>query len=75
MAYNNNKRKKFCRTIIVEDNNINRAISTLKHMVAPILKELKQRKYFEKPAEKRRRKAKESARKVRKRMRMLEEQW
>lgn len=74
MAYNN-KRKKFSGTIIVEDNNINRAISILKHMVAPMLKELKQRKYFEKPAEKRRRKKKESERKMRKRIRLLEEQW
>ena len=75
MAWNNVKKKKFGRTIIVEDNNVNRAISTLKHVVAPILKELKQRRYFEKPAEKRRRKAKESARKFRKKIRLMDEEW
>ena len=75
MAYYNKKRKQLGRTIIVEDNNINRAISALKHISAPIIKELKQKRYFEKPAEKRRRKAKESARKLRKKLRLMEEQW
>ena len=75
MAYYNKKRKQLGRTIIVEDNNINRAISALKHISAPIIKELKQQRYFEKPDEKRRRKAKESARKLRKKLRLMEEQW
>lgn len=75
MAYYNNKRKPMGRKIIVEDNNVNRAISTLKHVMAPVLKELKQRKYYEKPSEKRRRKEKEAARKLRKRLRMMEDQW
>jgi len=74
MAWNN-KKKRMGRTIIVEDNNVNRAISSLKHMMAPILKELKQRKYYEKPSEKRRRKQKEAARKLRKKLRMMEDQW
>ena len=51
MAWNNRK-KRMGRTIIVEDNNVNRAISALKHVMAPVLKELKQRKYYEKPSEK-----------------------
>lgn len=75
MAYNNTKRKKFSSTIIVEDNNVNRAISALKHLVAPMLKELKQKRYFEKPSEKKRRKRKESDRKMRKRIRLLEQDW
>ena len=74
MAWNNKKRK-MGRTIIVEDNNVNRAISALKHVMAPVLKELKQRKYYEKPSEKRRRKQKEAARKLRKKLRMMEDQW
>ena len=74
MAYYN-KSRKFKRTIIVEDNNVNRALSLLKHAMAPVLKELKQRKYYEKPSEKRRRKQKESARKLRKKLRMMEDQW
>lgn len=74
MAWNNRK-KRMGRTIIVEDNNVNRAISALKHVMAPVLKELKQRKYYEKPSEKRRRKQKEAARKLRKKLRMMEDQW
>lgn len=75
MTYYNKKPRKMGRTIIVEDNNVNKAISTLKHVMAPILKELKEKRYYEKPSEKRRRKAKESARKLRKKLRLLEEQW
>jgi small subunit ribosomal protein S21 len=74
MAWNNRK-KRMGRTIIVEDNNVNRAISALKHVMAPVLKELKQRKYYEKPSEKRRRKQKEAARKLRKKLRLMEDQW
>jgi len=73
MAWNNRK-KRMGRTIIVEDNNVNRAISALKHVMAPVLKELKQRKYYEKPSEKRRRKQKEAARKLRKKLRLMEDQ-
>ena len=77
MAYFNKKRlsKGQSRTIIVVDNNINKAISQLKHVVAPILKELKDKRYYEKPAEKRRRKQKESLRNMRKRQRLLDDQW
>ena len=77
MAYFNKKRlsKGQSRTIIVVDNNINKAISQLKHAVAPILKELKDKRYFEKPAEKRRRKQKEALRNMRKRQRLLADQW
>lgn len=77
MAYFNKKRlsKGQSRTIIVVDNNINKAISQMKHVVAPILKELKDKRYYEKPAEKRRRKQKESLRNMRKRQRLLDDQW
>jgi len=75
MAYYFKKKKQLGRTIIVEDNNINKAISALKHIAAPIIKELKAKRYYEKPAEKRRRKQKESARKLRKKLRLLAEQW
>lgn len=77
MAYFNKKRlsKGQSRTITVVDNNINKAISQLKHAVAPILKELKDKRYFEKPAEKRRRKKKETLRNMRKRQRLMADQW
>ena len=39
------------------------------------LKELKDKRYFEKPAEKRRRKKKEALRNMRKRQRLLADQW
>lgn len=77
MAYFNKKRMTSgkSRTIVVVDNNINKAISQLKHAVAPILKELKDKRYFEKPCEKRRRKKKEAIRNMRKRQRLLDDQW
>ena len=77
MAYFNKKRlsKGQSRSIVVVDNNINKAISQLKHAVAPILKELKDKRYFEKPAEKRRRKKKEALRNMRKRQRLMADQW
>lgn len=75
MAYIN---KKFVhgRTIEVNSNDlndVNRAISMLRHMSAPIIKELKTKRYFEKPCQKRRRKEKESLRKTAKRQRILEQ--
>lgn len=52
--------KKSGRTIYVIDNDINRALSRLKHDTAQLMKELKQKRYFETNTEKRRRKLKES---------------
>ena len=76
MTWYNNKRKlPKGRTIIVEDNNLNKAISTLKHIVAPILKEVKEKRYYEKPSEKRRRKQKEAYRKLQKKLRQMNEEW
>ncbi len=62
-------------TIIVDNNNINKAISQLKHMVAPKIKELKDKRYFEKPSEKKRRKGKERIRNLRKAQRLMEQYW
>ena len=73
--YNNKRRLPKGRTIIVEDNNVNKAISTLKHIMAPILKELKEKRYYEKPSEKRRRKQKEAYRKLQKKLRQMNEEW
>jgi len=76
MAYFNKKKSaNKSRTIIVVDNNVNKAISQLKHAVAPILKELKEKRYFEKRSDKRRRKKKEAVRNMRKRQRLLDAQW
>lgn len=71
--YKSNHGKKFSGTIVyVQDNDINRALSMLRHISAPIIKEYKENRYYEKPSEKKRRKLKESIRKQRKRMRMQE---
>ena len=77
MVYFNKKKysKGQSRTSIVVDNNINKAISQLKHAVAPILKELKDKRYYEKPSEKRRRKKKEAVRNLRKKQRLMADLW
>lgn len=76
MAYFNKKKMGGkSTTIIVVDNNLNKAISQMKHAIAPILKELKERRAYEKPSEKRRRKAKEGLRNMRKRQRLMAEKW
>lgn len=62
-------------TIIVINNDINRAISKLRHISAPLIKELKDKRYFEKPCAKRRRKKKEGIANMRKRQRMLKEMY
>lgn len=62
-------------TIIVDNNNINKAISQLKHLAAPKIKELKDKRYFEKPSEKKRRKGKERIRNLRKAQRLMEQNW
>lgn len=50
------------------DNNIEKAIKILKRKIIKegLFKELKQRKYFEKPSERKKRKLKESIKKMRK---------
>ena len=55
----------------VLDNNVDKAIKTLKRKLsrAGLFKELRKRKYFEKPSDSRRRKAKEAQRRVRKKAR------
>ena len=60
-------------TIIVINNDINRAISKLRHISAPLIKELKDKRYFEKPCAKRRRKKKESIANMRKAQRLLKD--
>ena len=76
MAYYNKRKQSGKSTrIIVVDGNLNKAISQLKHAVAPILKELKEKRFYEKPSEKRRRKAKEGLRNMRKKQRLLAERW
>lgn len=73
MAYN--KRGIKSRTIIVDNNDVNRAISVLKHITAPLMKELKEKRYYEKPSDKRRRKSKESRRKVMRTIRQQRAEW
>lgn len=63
------------RTIYVGSNDIidvNKAISRLKHMSGPILKEIKMKRYFEPAGVKRRRKLKESISRTRARRRKAE---
>jgi len=73
--YNKKKAGGKSTTIIVVDNNVEKAISKLKHAIAPIMKELKERRAYEKPSEKKRRKKKEGIRNSRKRQRLMAEQW
>ena len=55
----------------VLDSNVEKAIKTLKRKLsrAGLFKELRKRKYFEKPSDKRRRKQKEAQRRLRKKLR------
>lgn len=57
--------------IKVFDNNIDKALKTLKRKLsrAGLFKELRKRKYYEKPSERRRRKHKEAQRRLRKKLR------
>lgn len=73
MAYN--KRGLKSRTITVYNNDINRAISALKHITAPLMKEIREKRYYEKPSDKKRRKAKESRRKVARNIRQKRLEW
>jgi small subunit ribosomal protein S21 len=55
----------------VEGDNVNRAINQLKRKMANegIYKELKKRRFYEKPSERRKRKSREAERRLRKAMR------
>ena len=57
--------------IKVLDNNLDKALKTLKRKLsrAGLFKELRKRKYYEKPSERRRRKHKEAQRRLRKKLR------
>lgn len=70
MAYYNNRKRTSGTTVYVIDNDINKAISLLRHISAPIIKEYKEKCYYEKPSDKKRRKRKESIRKARRKLRM-----
>lgn len=70
--YKSNKKKINGTTIIVKDNDINRAISMLRHISAPIIKEYKEKQAYEKPSERKRREKKESIRKFKRKLRLQE---
>jgi small subunit ribosomal protein S21 len=55
----------------VIDNNVDKAVKTLKRKLsrAGLFKELRKRKFYEKPSDKRRRKHKEAQRRLRKKIR------
>lgn len=63
-------------TVTVRDGNLEKAMRIFKKKVqkAGVLKELKMRKQFEKPSEKKQRKKKEAVRRWRKLQKKLEEQ-
>lgn len=58
--------------IYVIDNDINKALNRLRHETAPLLKELKMKRFFETNTEKRRRKLKEAVARERIRKRKAE---
>ena len=57
------------RTIYVENNDIERALSRLKHETAQLMKEIKMKRFFESNTEKRRRKMKSAIIKEKQRQR------
>ena len=62
-------------SVIVVNNDVNKAISKLRHISAPLIKELKDKRFYEKPCDKRRRKKKESIANMRKFQRLLSEKF
>lgn len=64
--------KKSGTTIYVYDNDVNRALNQLRHMTAPLMKELKMKRFFEPNTAKRRRKLKEAISREKAKMRKLE---
>jgi len=63
----------FTVEIHVVDNNVEKAIRVLKRKLQQegLFREMKQRKFYEKPSVKRKRKEKEAQRRLRKKMRMM----
>jgi small subunit ribosomal protein S21 len=59
--------------IHVVDNNVEKAIRVLKRKLQQegLFREMKQRKFYEKPSVKRKRKEKEAQRRLRKKMRLM----
>ena len=59
--------------IHVVDNNVEKAIRVLKRKLQQegLFREMKQRKFYEKPSVKRKRKEKEAQRRLRKKLRMM----
>jgi small subunit ribosomal protein S21 len=59
--------------IQVVDNNVEKAIRVLKRKLQQegLFREMKQRKFYEKPSVKRKRKQKEAQRRLRKKMRLM----
>jgi small subunit ribosomal protein S21 len=67
------KRGEFFLEIHVVDNNVEKAIRVLKRKLQQegLFREMKQRKFYEKPSVKKKRKEKEAQRRLRKKMRMM----
>ena len=67
------KRGDFSMEIHVVDNNVEKAIRVLKRKLQQegLFREMKQRKFYEKPSVKRKRKEKEAQRRLRKKMRLM----
>ena len=63
--------------IHVVDNNVEKAIRVLKRKLQQegLFREMKQRKFYEKPSVKRKRKEKEAQRRLRKKMRLMRKDW
>lgn len=64
--------KKSGNVIYVIDNDVNKALNRLRHESAPLLKELKMKRFFESNSEKKRRKMKEAIARERIRQRKAE---
>ena len=64
-------------TVVVRNNNLEQAMRVLKKKVqkAGVLKELKMRKHYEKPSEKKQRMKKEAVKRWRKLQKKLEDRW
>ena len=75
MVFGKRKKEKELRPLEVRvvDDNLNRAISHLKRIIARegLLKELKKRRHYEKPGIKRRRKQRDAARRRRRELSRL----
>lgn len=68
MAFKNEKRSSL--VIYVDNNNIEKALSKLRQASAAILKEVKERRYYMKPSEKRRKRMKDAIKNARREQRL-----